>query len=132
MTLRPQSKAGCIVVALALVGVMLAASAGSRWSAAGAAVRSCKPIVASDIATDGSELGARKKALDQWKAKAGALGKGYDSWRLAASKSLKCFKRPVGDFECVAFGAPCIIAQNPQRVPRATPGSPHGARDVGI
>ncbi len=82
-----------------------------------AAVRVCQPIVSSDIAIAPDELGAKKKALDQWREKALKAGPGYDIWRLAAQKSLKCFKKGDGTYECVAFGAPCLIQQNPNQKP---------------
>ena len=86
-------------------------------SAAPAAVRVCQPVVSSDIAIAADELGAKKKALDQWREKALKAGPGYDVWRLAAEKSLKCFKNDDGTYECVAFGAPCLIQQNPNQKP---------------
>jgi hypothetical protein len=86
-------------------------------SSAMAAVRTCQPIVSSDIAVATDELSAKKKALDQWRDKASKAGPGYDVWRLAAQKSLKCFKKDEATFECVAFGAPCLIQQNPNRKP---------------
>jgi hypothetical protein len=86
-------------------------------SAVCAAVRVCQPIVSSDIAIASSELAAKKKALDQWREEALKAGPGYDVWRLAAQKSLKCFKKDDGNFECVAFGAPCLIQQNPKQNP---------------
>lgn len=86
-------------------------------SGAMAAVRVCQPIVSSDIAVATDELSAKKKALEQWQAKALKAGQGYDVWRLAAQKSLKCFKKDDATFECVAFGAPCLIQQNPNRKP---------------
>ena len=86
-------------------------------SGAMAAVRVCQPIVSSDIAVATDELSAKKKALEQWQAKALKAGPGYDVWRLAAQKSLKCFKKDDATFECVAFGAPCLIQQNPNRKP---------------
>ena len=82
-----------------------------------AAVRVCRPIVSSDIAVATDEPSAKKKALEQWQTKALKSGPGYDVWRLAAQKSLKCFKKDDGAFECVAFGAPCLIQQNPNRKP---------------
>ncbi len=105
----------------------------SGW-AANAAVRKCRPIVSSEIATAPSELDAKKKALGQWRAKAQALGPGLDSWRLAHSKSLKCFPKAPGSFapgtfapgtfECIAFGAPCVLVQAPK--------SPPAGKGVGI
>ena len=90
-----------------------------------AAVRSCGPIVSSDIAAAATELDAKKKALEQWRVAAQKRGPGFDSWRLAADKSLKCFpKDPAtgGGFECIAFGAPCIVDQTPKS-PAVAPGT---------
>lgn len=81
-----------------------------------AAVRVCQPIVSSEVTIAADELTAKKQAIDQWHGKAAKAGEGY-VWRLAASKSLKCFKREDGQHECVAFGAPCIIQQNPNQKP---------------
>ncbi len=86
-------------------------------SVAWAAVRVCQPVVSSEIAIAPDELSAKKKALDQWREKALKAGPGYDVWRLAAQKSLKCFKKDDGTHECVAFGAPCLIQQNPSQKP---------------
>ncbi|NOT69843.1 MAG: hypothetical protein HOP09_00780 [Hyphomicrobium sp.] len=91
-----------------------------------AAVRSCGPVVSSEIATAATELDAKKKALDQWRVEALKRGPGFDSWRLAADKSLKCFPKEQG-FECVAFGAPCIVDQTPK-----SPATPPGAKGQGI
>lgn len=85
-----------------------------------AAVRKCAAVVSSEIATASTELDAKKKALDQWRVKALKLGQGFDSWRLAVDKSLKCFSKGAA-FECVAFGAPCIVDQTP-RSPAKLPG----------
>ncbi len=83
-----------------------------------AAVRICNDVVASDVVTAADEQSAKKQALDQWKAKASKAGPGYDGWGVAAEKSLKCFKKDNGTFECVAFGAPCVIQQNPKQKPQ--------------
>lgn len=116
--------AGTRTICFAAVSMVMVAGC-----AANAAVRQCWPIVSSEIATAPSERDAKKKALDQWRAKAKALGPGLDSWRLAHNKSLKCFPSAPGSFapgsfECIAFGAPCVIDQ--------TPKSPPAAKGVGI
>lgn len=95
------------------VPVILAILSGN----ASAAVRKCGAIVSSEIWVAPTELEAKKKALGEWRAKAAKLGPSFDSWRLAAEKSLKCFKKTTG-YECVAFGAPCIIDQTPNTPPR--------------
>ena len=82
---------------------------------AAAAVRQCGPVVSSEVVTSANEQEARKGAVDQWRAKAAKLGPDFDNWILAATKNLKCFPKPGGTFECIAFGAPCVIEQNPNR-----------------
>lgn len=99
-----------VSASLVILGALLSARGAS------AAVRSCGPIVSSEVATASTERDAKKKALDQWRNAALKRGPGFDSWRLAASKSLKCFPKDAakgGGFECVAFGAPCIVDQTP-------------------
>ena len=81
-----------------------------------AAVRVCQNTVSSEVTTDKDELAAKKKAIDQWIAKAQAYGPDYGLWRLAAEKSLQCFQKNAV-FECVAFGAPCIVQNNPEQRP---------------
>lgn len=99
-----------IILALALW------MAAPRSATVLAAIRVCHDVVASDIASDLDELTAKKKALDQWRAKAAAFGEGFDAWRVAANKALQCFQKD-GHFECVALGAPCLIQQNPNQRP---------------
>jgi hypothetical protein len=76
----------------------------------------CYPPVSSEVVSAPAEIEAKKLALAQWRAKAIKYGEGLDAWNIARDKSLKCF--PKGDaFECVAFGSPCIIQQNPNQQP---------------
>lgn len=93
---------------------------------ANAAVRQCGDIVSSEIAIAATELESKKTAIAQWHEKAAKLGSGYDSWRLAADKSLKCFANGAA-FECVAFGRPCTIVQKPKPKPKG-----RGDKAVGI
>lgn len=95
---------------LAIAAALLFAGSGR---ASEAAVRHCGAVVSSEIVRAATESDAKKQALDQWRIKALQRGKGFDSWRLAAEKSLKCYPKD-GAFECVAFGAPCIVDQNPK------------------
>lgn len=81
-----------------------------------AAVRVCHPIVSSEIVTAPTEAQAKTRALAEWRRKALLQGDNLDSWRLAINKALKCYPDPKG-FSCVAFGAPCIIQQNPAQHP---------------
>lgn len=82
-----------------------------------AAVRKCSAAITSDIAAASTENEAKKKALEQWRTAALKRGEGFDSWRLAVNKTLKCFPAASG-FECIAHGAPCIIDQTPRSPPQ--------------
>ncbi|MBK9077937.1 MAG: hypothetical protein IPL91_01795 [Hyphomicrobium sp.] len=86
-------------------------------SGADAAVRKCGALVSSEVAAAPTEILAKKKALEQWRTEALKRGAGFDSWRLAHQKALKCFPKD-GGFECVAFGQPCIIDQTPRSPPK--------------
>ena len=83
-----------------------------------AAVRKCTSVVSSAVTTAATEQAAKKKALEQWRAEALKQGDGWDSWRLAYDKALKCFPKDNA-FECVALGAPCIVDQTPRSPPKA-------------
>ena len=80
-----------------------------------AAIRQCGPVISSEVVTSSNEQEARKGALDQWRIQALKLGPDFGNWIVAAEKNLKCFPKPGGTFECVAFCAPCVIEQNPNR-----------------
>ncbi len=84
---------------------------------ADAAIRRCGAQVSSDVQRAGTELAAKKLALDQWKDRALQQGAGHDNWRIAAERALKCLPAASGGFECVATAAPCVIEQNPRRTP---------------
>lgn len=101
--------AALIALAVALAGAVSAPMTTQ------AAVRRCGPVVTSGIASAKTEIEAKTKAMAEWRAKALANGPGFDSWRLAHNKILKCLPATTG-FECVAMAAPCLIDQ--------TPGSP--------
>ncbi|MHA1180650.1 MAG: hypothetical protein ACTSSR_08050, partial [Alphaproteobacteria bacterium] len=47
------------------------------------AVRVCKGPISSAVAIEKSEKAGKRRALDDWKAKAGLFGMEYTSWRLA-------------------------------------------------
>lgn len=83
-----------------------------------AAVRKCASIVSSPVTTADTEQAAKKKALELWRGEALKQGEGWDSWRLAYDKALKCFAKDNA-FECVALGAPCIVDQTPRSPPKA-------------
>jgi hypothetical protein len=96
---------------------------------ASAAVRNCTARLTSVAAQDGTELGAKKKAIDDWLVKAKAAGIEGATWRLAAERRLICQAVAGGGgaagkaFECIAVGHACAISQNPSK-PRETPAAP--------
>lgn len=88
-------------------------------TAAWAAVRICKAPVASGLAREPSEPAAKKRAIEDWTRRAKVAGASNPAWRTAANKLLKCAPNGTTAFECVAYGAPCTIQQNPpRRAPR--------------
>lgn len=83
-----------------------------------AAVRNCTARLTSIAAKDVTELGAKKKAIDDWMLKAKGAGIEKPAWRLAAERRLICQSVPDGTpaaakiFECIAVGHACSISQN--------------------
>ena len=105
-----------IVVSLMVLGVC------GLSPATLAAVRSCKAGVTGAITQAPDEATGKRKALESWTAKAAQFGPGYTSWRIAYRKVLGCKKAVSGGgVECIAYAAPCTIAQTP--VPPDTPKS---------
>ncbi len=100
----------CAIPLSAIVIVLAAAPAT-------AAVRKCGPTITTEIVSAPTELEAKKKALAQWRAEALKRGQGFDSWRLADGKALKCFPNTSG-YDCIALGAPCIVDQTPRTPPK--------------
>ncbi len=99
-----------LAFALTAVSALAAATEPSK-----SAVRLCGALVTSEVFTDAEELAAKKKALDDWKAKVQPLGEGYTNWVTAADKMIACVPSMSGGYECVARGHPCIIEQAPDR-----------------
>lgn len=77
------------------------------------AVRVCEGPVSSTVVIAKSERAGKRRALDEWKAKAAVFGVGYASWRLAAGKRLACTAVAGRGHACLAHGSPCIIKQVP-------------------
>ncbi len=78
-----------------------------------AAVRVCKEPVSSAVVFSKSEKAGKRRALDDWKTKAGFFGERYTSWRLAANKRLTCAPVKEQGYLCFAHGSPCTIKQVP-------------------
>lgn len=92
-----------------------------------AAVRTCTARLTGIPGRDATELGAKKKAIDDWLLKARGAGIAEPAWRLAAEKRLICQSVPDGNpgnktvFECIAVGHACTILQNPNPGPSHPP-----------
>lgn len=108
-------------------GMALSVAAGAFGGAgpAQAATRVCQPPVVSALASDATEASSKRKAISDWTAKANATGSKNASWRIAASKLLKCAKVDGGKFDCVALARPCSITQAPP--PKLKRGKPKEA-----
>jgi hypothetical protein len=87
---------------------------------ASAAVRSCAPGFAGELTRAATEVAGKTQALASWTAKAQRIGPGYTNWRLADKKVLACTKAKgsAAGFECIAYAAPCTIAQVPSNPKR--------------
>jgi hypothetical protein len=77
------------------------------------AVRVCKEPVSSVIVFEESEKDSKRRALNDWKMKAGLFGEGYTGWRLAANKYLACTGIEGQGYACLARASPCTIKQVP-------------------
>jgi hypothetical protein len=54
-----------------------------------------------------------------WSSRAGALGRGYESWDNADDRALECMKGGDGTFYCKAVARPCLPpGMLPENVPK--------------
>lgn len=96
-----------------------------------AAVALCMPMTHGQAFEAGTELEARRGALQDWLRLAGHYGVGYTRYQIAFDRDSSCERLPGGIFRCRASGRPCTISQVPHpelpvlhRGPRAsTPGA---------
>ncbi|MEQ1671634.1 MAG: hypothetical protein ABL893_12300 [Hyphomicrobium sp.] len=92
-------------IAVAISFLMLLDFAQSPEAVAG---RFCGKSLEGGVATGASQEEAQAAAISWWASRAGALGKGYESWETADTKSVKCEKTSNGKMNCVASGKPCL------------------------
>jgi hypothetical protein len=78
-----------------------------------AAVAECEAELAGKRALATTEIEAKKAALEDWLAKAKAIGPGYTRWQPAYNRRIDCRKEPSGQFQCQAIARPCMIKQVP-------------------
>lgn len=90
-----------------------------------AAVSECLPEMAGRKAEARTEIGARKAALDDWMAKARAIGPGYTRWQIAFNRRIDCTRIDPNRFQCQAIALPCTVKQVPNPdLPRLKRGVP--------
>ena len=84
-----------------------------------AAVNECLEELAGKHAEAKTELEAKRLALQDWLAKAKAIGPGYTRWQLAYDRRIDCQQPAPGMFRCQAIALPCTIKQvpSPDQIP---------------
>jgi hypothetical protein len=96
---------------LALAVLMLASSAHAG--------KFCGDPVQSGLSSGATQEEALVAAQKWWSSRAGALGRGYESWDNAADQSLECSKDAKGEFHCKASARPCLPeGMLPENVPK--------------
>ncbi len=105
-----------IIASLAAILLLLATPTAQ------AAVRLCDAEVEGHGQEATTEAEARKAALADWQARAGATF----TWSLAGNKGITCLKSAKGGFVCKATGHPCALYQKPPEGPlrRLMPAAP--------
>ena len=78
-----------------------------------ASVALCELSLSGEIAEDGNEAVARKRALDSWVGHARRLGEQYTRWGIAWNRRIDCSPLEHGGFRCQASGQPCTIQHVP-------------------
>jgi hypothetical protein len=85
-------------------GLLLAAGAPASAQAG----KFCGDSVESGLSTGATQEEALLAAQKWWSSRAGALGRGYESWDNADDQALECGKDDKGQFQCKATGRPCL------------------------
>lgn len=104
------------------IGALLFVFSASGLSSAQAAVLVCERLIEGSGREAVTEPDARKAALADWQAKAGATF----TWRLATNKGITCLKAANGNTVCRASGHPCALHQVPpaKELKRLMPNAP--------
>lgn len=102
--------------AAALCGLLAAVLPLPAEAASG---RFCGDLVEGGKSSAATQEEALIAAQKWWSSRAGALGKGYESWDNAEDQALECSKTPNGTFSCRATARPCLPAGVlPENVPK--------------
>ena len=64
--------------------------------------------VESGLSSGATQEEALTAAQQWWSSRAGALGRGYESWDNADDRAMECSKDERGTFHCRATGRPCL------------------------
>ncbi len=91
-------RSGTIAAALAAIILSTSAEAGKY----------CGDPVESGRSYGATQEEALIAAQKWWSSRAGALGRGYESWENADDQSLECGEDDKGQFHCKAVGRPCL------------------------
>lgn len=87
------------------VGAMLLMAVFVTGAEAG---KYCGDPVESGLTSDATQENAMIKAQKWWSSRAGALGRGYESWDNSDDRVMECSKDDRGVFHCKASGRPCL------------------------
>lgn len=96
--MQASSVTRAILAVLLMVGVAADASAGKY----------CGDPVESGLSSEATQEKAMVAAQEWWSSRAGALGRGYESWDNSEDRALECSKDDRNMFRCKASGRPCL------------------------
>lgn len=68
----------------------------------------CGDPIESGTSSGATQEEALLAAQQWWSSRAGALGRGYESWDNADDRSMECSRDDRGTFHCKAVGRPCL------------------------
>jgi hypothetical protein len=90
-------------VTAALMALLIAAAASGAEAG-----KYCGDPVESGLTSEATQEKAMIKAQEWWSSRAGALGRGYESWDNSDDRAMECSKDARGMFRCKASGRPCL------------------------
>lgn len=98
------------VVSMAAVSVLASPAAAGRY---------CGDTIESGTSKGATQEEAVAAAQSWWSSRAGALGRGYESWDNAADQALECSRNEAGAYQCKATARPCLPkGMLPENVPK--------------
>lgn len=88
----------------ALLGLLAAVS----FPIGAEAGKYCGDPIEGGLSSGATQEEALAAAQQWWSSRAGALGRGYESWDNADDRAMECRKDARGTFHCRASGRPCL------------------------